>query len=262
MLKIRRINEKGVGDIPLERSFGVLLITQGEGTLILDGDRVIVRAGRMFFFKDLEYLDFDGTLLNAQLVEFPELMMDAFLAHFVSHRGKGLFQSNVIAAYADLELREQQFLLNMIARLEEELERKTSPFIFKYILFVLLRHINRGVEKEVIMTPYQERLLTKLMVLIAKHCRESRSTNFYAEKLELKDDELNDFSRQVFGKRFFYVLIEHLMGKADLMLINTKMTIKEIAFDLGFGSPSQFGKYYGELKGCTPKEFREKGGKC
>jgi AraC-like DNA-binding protein len=261
MLKIRRINEEGGCDIPLERAYGVLLVTQGAGNLLLDGDPSRALDGRVFFFKDLDYLSFEGSLLNAYLVEFPELMMVAFLVHFVTHREKGLFHSNVISAYADLEPGEQQFLLNMITRLEDELERKTSPFIFKYILFVLLRHINRGVEKDAVMTPYQERLFTKLMILIAKHCRETRKTSFYAEQLELKDEELNDFSRQVFGKRFFYVLMEHLITEADLLLINTEMTVKEIAFDLGFGSPSKFSACYSEYKGCTPKEFRKTNGK-
>ena len=47
--------------------------------------------------------------------------------------------------------------------------------------------------------------------------------------------------------------------RAKRMLLQTSLPISDIAFDTGFGSPSQFSHYFKKHARCTPQEYRRQG---
>ena len=53
------------------------------------------------------------------------------------------------------------------------------------------------------------------------------------------------------------MIVERVMLEAKRLLIHTELSIKEIAYDLGFEEPTNFIKYFRKHTGKTPIEFRE-----
>ena len=50
------------------------------------------------------------------------------------------------------------------------------------------------------------------------------------------------------------------LDSACQFLINTDLTINQIAFQVGFKTQSYFSAKFSEYMGCSPKYYREKGG--
>lgn len=246
--------------IELKRPFVVLLVQHGEGKICLNKEWASLQTGRVFFLKDIDQLSFEGELLIGQLIEFQEMMLHIFLQQFVSHRDKGLYDPAVKLPFVDLRADRMKHMLDMIGLLMHEMDEGTSVVIFMHQLFLLLRHVNRDVELLAPLNPRKEKLLLELMKLINGHYK-IRKTSFFAEEMEMTSKQLNRFSKQVFDKKFFDVLMDHLMNEADLLLTDRSVSIKNIAYDLGFESPGHFSTYYLRCKGMTPSEFRTKWGK-
>jgi AraC-like DNA-binding protein len=256
MLKIEIICLEQPDVIVLQRPYAVLLVSSGVGVLSVETEQVELVPGRVFFLKKNLQVSLDGDLLIGHLIAFDKVMLHAFLLYFVSHRDKGLYHPDVRLPYADLQLDALLFVLDVIGQLNQEIEEGTPPFIFMHVLFVLLRQVNREVELVSTLPADKERVLVDLLILIEANYKTSRKTSFYAAKLGLTDRELNSFAHEVFGKRFFDVLMERLLVDADMLLRDKNMAIKEIAYELGFTSQSNFTTYYQRYKGYTPGAFR------
>ena len=49
------------------------------------------------------------------------------------------------------------------------------------------------------------------------------------------------------------------LNKARELLVGTDLHISEIGYDTGFQNPNYFTKRFGEVFGCSPSEYRERG---
>jgi AraC family transcriptional regulator, melibiose operon regulatory protein len=56
----------------------------------------------------------------------------------------------------------------------------------------------------------------------------------------------------------FEYLMEYRISKASELLLKNKESISNIAFDVGFGGISYFGKVFKKYRNCTPSEYRNK----
>lgn len=63
--------------------------------------------------------------------------------------------------------------------------------------------------------------------------------------------------KKTFDCCFSDYILAYRIEKARLYLINTSMTVSQIAFQTGFNSSSYFGKAFKERYGVTPKQYRE-----
>ncbi|GAA4213241.1 hypothetical protein GCM10022289_45130 [Pedobacter jeongneungensis] len=95
-------------------------------------------------------------------------------------------------------------------------------------------------------------------------------------KLDLSLQQLNDIARPyygvakkelpvsvrpIFGKGVFGVVIDRMMLEAEVLLLETTVAIKEVAYELGFSELSYFLTYFKRVKGVNPVEFRRLGKK-
>jgi AraC family transcriptional activator of pobA len=244
--------------LKLQKPYAVLLIKMGEGGLTLDTHKIDVLPGRVFLLRENFPVMLEGNTLTGHLVEFQEVMLNTFLLQFTTHRGKGLYNPNVVLPYADLNSEAFSFLTGLITQLGYEMDSGTPVVIFRHYLFVLLRHVNRQIEKDVVMISAQEQKLMMLMTLLDKNYRKNRKTDFYAKGMGMRARQLNDFVQQLFGKRFFELLMERVFAEADLLLVDNKLPIKTIAYELGFSDQNHFSIYYSRYRGYTPGFFRNK----
>ena len=98
-----------------------------------------------------------------------------------------------------------------------------------------------------------ERFVEQLQNTIERHLNDSE---FSVESLS---EEMNMSRAQLFRKTKMLMgvspveLIRHIrLRKAKQILLNTDMTIQQVAYSVGFTSPSYFSKCYRELFGTTP----------
>ncbi|MEM6264154.1 MAG: helix-turn-helix domain-containing protein [Bacteroidota bacterium] len=93
--------------------------------------------------------------------------------------------------------------------------------------------------------------------LIEDYYRESRSANFFAEKMGITYKHLNEICQKCTSLPAKRYIDEWVVLEAKRMLVSTSLSIKEIAYELGFDEPTNFQKYLKRHLTCTAREFRD-----
>lgn len=93
--------------------------------------------------------------------------------------------------------------------------------------------------------------------LIEQHYRKERQISFYAEKLAMTPDRLNDHVKRATGVTAGHLIRQRVLTEAKRQLVFTTQAIHEIAYDLAFSDPSHFTRFFRKQTGMTPQVFRE-----
>lgn len=95
-----------------------------------------------------------------------------------------------------------------------------------------------------------------LRALVDEHFRKERLISFYAEKLAMTADRLNDHVKRTTGVTAGHLIRQRVLTEAKRQLVFTGQAIHEIAYDLAFSDPSHFTRFFRKQTGMTPQAFR------
>lgn len=99
-------------------------------------------------------------------------------------------------------------------------------------------------------------LVRKFHQEIERHHHEWRMLEPYAKQLGVTVNYLNDVVRKVTGQAAGeHIRVRRLLDAKRLLLYST-MTVSEIGYQLGFGDPSYFSRFFRRYESVTPAEFR------
>ena len=96
--------------------------------------------------------------------------------------------------------------------------------------------------------------------LVEEHFRRERLLSFYADKLAMTPDRLNDHVKRATGVTAGHLIRQRVLTEAKRQLVFTGAPIHEIAYDLAFSDPSHFTRFFRKQTGTTPQEFRARRG--
>jgi AraC family transcriptional activator of pobA len=92
--------------------------------------------------------------------------------------------------------------------------------------------------------------------LVEEHFRVERKIGFYAGRLAMTADRLNDHVKRATGVTAGHLIRQRIMTEAKRELVFATRAIHEIAYDLGFTDPSHFARFFRKQTGVTPQQFR------
>ena len=95
-----------------------------------------------------------------------------------------------------------------------------------------------------------------LRKLVEEHFHKERQLAFYADKLAMTVDRLNDHVRRATGVTAGHLIRQRVLTEAKRQLVFTSQPIHEIAYDLAFSDPSHFARFFRKQTGTTPHEVR------
>jgi AraC family transcriptional activator of pobA len=95
-----------------------------------------------------------------------------------------------------------------------------------------------------------------LRKLVEEHFHKQRQLDFYADRLAMTVDRLNDHVRRATGVTAGHLIRQRVLTEAKRQLVFTSQPIHEIAYDLAFSDPSHFARFFRKQTGTTPHEFR------
>jgi AraC-like DNA-binding protein len=82
------------------------------------------------------------------------------------------------------------------------------------------------------------------------------TVNFFAEKLNLTPNYLSDVLKNITGKNAQTYIQESLIDRAKELLSTTNLSVKEIAYDLGFERPQSFSTMFKKKTQQTPMQYK------
>ncbi len=99
-----------------------------------------------------------------------------------------------------------------------------------------------------------------LRALVDDFFRAKHQLGFYAEKLEMTVDRLNDHVKRATGVTAGHLIRQRVLTEAKRQLVFTTQPIQDIAQELAFSDPSHFARFFRKHTGTTPHEFRDRRG--
>ncbi len=107
-------------------------------------------------------------------------------------------------------------------------------------------------------SPREKYVFYKFIRMISEQDIKYKEVSFYAKQLNTTAKYLSTICMNVSGKKPLEWINEGVMRDCYSLLANTDLSVKEIAFRMGFANPSFFGQYFKQHTGTTPLTFRER----
>jgi AraC family transcriptional regulator, transcriptional activator of pobA len=244
--------------------FQILLIEKGGGEMSFETATVPFSAPAAILVPatTAHGFRFDPQVTDGWVVSFTEDVADAL----GDQSGEALARLKAVAADPLVSLTsaaETKRLSGLCADLDEEasLAREGFRLAMRGLLALIAIEVVRlGVSRArtgaVTLEPADARV-DELRRLIEEHFRKQRLISFYAEKLAMTADRLNDHVKRATGVTAGHLIRQRVLTEAKRQLVFTTQPIHEIAYDLAFSDPSHFTRFFRKQTGTTPQAFRE-----
>jgi len=227
-------------------------------------------------YVDYELVDHPANalfLLNKNQVHYfhPHADNDGLLYHFDEiflHQGKDEYQqrvefqlfSEVGKPYIGLDDATVKLLSTTTKLLKEEIE--TKKYNYRAMIFSQMQSIVLAIDR---LKYYQEgvinnidanqKLAIRFKQQVEKNINQFLSINEYATQLGVSTKKLSTISNKYLLASPAKFISNRKILEAKRLLSNVDVSIKEIAYHLGFDQPTYFTKYFKKHTGLTPKAF-------
>ena len=114
---------------------------------------------------------------------------------------------------------------------------------------------NQAPKEEADTTP--DNTIIKFKQLIEENFTREKNVSPYAEMLNINPSCLNELSKRVTGITAGELIRNRVIEETKKLLYSSRMSGKEIAYELGFDDPAYFSRFFKKYTGTTLKEFRD-----
>ncbi len=236
--------------------------TKGESKHLIDfswhkvkkGTLVYLTEGQVNAFKFKEKLKgfailFTKDYLNRQLNKIPK---EALVCLFTPN----LFPST-------FNIPEDTNTENYLNLLYQEYKKSNDDSSQYYIIDSLYAIIFAKIEqlkKHNVLYPSESNKLSlflKFENLLEKEYQTSRNADFYAEKLNITYQHLNNLCKEVVNLSTKQFIDEFIILEAKRKLINSDIKSSQLAYSMGFEESTNFVKYFKKHTSQTPNQFKK-----
>lgn len=105
---------------------------------------------------------------------------------------------------------------------------------------------------------HQEMIRERFRNLVEGHSSEHHSVSWYADALRISPDYLSKIIREYDGTSARVWINRGIISKAEFLMHQSDLSIKEISDKLNFQDQSSFGRFFKNNTGQSPKDYRRK----
>ncbi len=99
-------------------------------------------------------------------------------------------------------------------------------------------------------------VLEKFSELLDKNFIHHRSVKFYADSMHVHPNHLNYLTQKHSGLSAKETINNYILNEAKYLLASTSLSVKEIAYELGFESPDYFYSFFRRKLNMSPAQYR------
>ena len=154
---------------------------------------------------------------------------------------------------------------------EQQNLKKDSLRIIEAQVLVLLNFVKRFFNRQVneqeaekafrkadvnLLSRFQTFIETSFYNVIIEN-KKTHSPSYYADLLAVHPNHLNAVVKQITGNTAKTHINNHILRLAKSRLLQTHMSVKEIAYSLHFEAPNNFNSFFKKHTGQTPNSYRK-----
>ena len=240
--------------------YELLWITSGEGYHYINFKPYPFKKNRIYLLQEGQMHLTSEFERDGWIILISEQLMHQFFAMHPMEEGSGLFDPFGINPFIDLDSHTGLFLNNGLSLLQTELISKhLNRDVLFHLLSVMLLKINEQHSKVYGKEPIVQRdkeVLLSLRRLINQYYQSEHNTAFYVRALGINIKTVNHICQRLTQRTVHDLIKDKLLTEAKMLLLTTGVSMKEIAFELGFSDPAYFGRFFKKLTNLTPANYR------
>ena len=256
-----------ISDVPDDKSletdfphchkfYMICLIIQGNGTHVIDFEKIEIKANRLFFIRpeQVHFWDVAPKSILA-VVQFSE----GFLTPLFNYNNIPAINTSS-ESFFDLRSDIASKFYDTLEKIEFEYTQNelNSNKIIQANIFILLSEIERLMKSDSIQRTKSNKytILESFKNLLNIKYKEITSVNRYANLLNITPNYLNIIVKETTGLTANELMHKRIILEAKRLLINNNSDVVQIAFELGFKDASYFARFFKKATGVSPSEFR------
>ena len=100
-------------------------------------------------------------------------------------------------------------------------------------------------------------ILRDFKQLVEQHFSNWHKVGNYADKIHISSKHLSQTVKNMTGKSAKAVIQDRLLLEAKRLLLHTDLSVKEVAYKIGFEEPLHFSGFFKKKAGFSPSDFRQ-----
>lgn len=261
IVRLERIAEPDLEIPPYQQSrFTIIYITKGKGEKVVGASTVHIKNNTLLIIPSnvASSSIYRNTLKGYYLSINPNcflqkgfpwdmvLKMDLLNPHITPY------------FYADAKTAKhiEQILETLLHEVHHKKKNKEFLIAGKILELIILCDRMLWVEKERLANR-QPPLVIRFISLIQEHFKKQHSVSFYAERLHVHPNSLNAATRKSLGQSAKATIDLKLINESKYLLHQTGLSVKQIAYELGFESASNFFRFFKRHTGNSPLSYRQ-----
>lgn len=252
--------EKGRNDLVMPHKhdfYFILFLDQGEGVHEIDFNRFDVQPYQIHFLRpqQVHYWKLSEDTKGYQL------MFSSNLILLFNHLSALPFFQIDVPPVLTLKKEDYEDIQQELKKLNQLLTNKDSigQEISLLHFFLVLKKIQRYYLESFKNIEIQgtDQKIQEFKSLLEVHFKTHNQVAFYADQLHITPNYLNIRTQKVLGSSASHIIQQRVILEAERLLITTNLSIKEIAFELGFQDTGYFNNYFKKRQKTTPGQFRK-----
>jgi AraC family transcriptional activator of pobA len=247
--------------------YKITFITHNAGRLKYGRDYYDYDEGSMLFMAPNQLVgstEYNSKTYCYILLIHPDFLLGHPLAAKIRQYGYFAYSANEALHLSESE---RKTILSIYEIMEQELNSRVDEFSQEVVIAqidLLLSYVNRFYKRQFITRKVVNNdILQKTETILDDYFNNLRSLHeglptvqFLSEQLNLSPGYLSDMLRSLIGLNAQQYIHEKLIAKAKERLSTTKLSVAEIAYELGFEHSQSFSKLFKSKTNQSPLEFR------
>lgn len=253
-----------------QNKYGFFLCRKGEADILLDNHSFHIEASVLCLYTPYTFIriirhtdNIEGCLMEGELDTIQSALSNIPAAERFAIR------SHPCVKLGTAECQRLEQAVEMLAARTELLRKAEKPRSVR-LLHTLVQALLQALCLEVLEIYFncttieelpqnrEEKIFNRFLMSVFRNCSEERSVTFYAREQHLSPNYLSTIVKNQSGRTAIQWIETFTLLQAQHYLLQTRLSIKEIAYQLHFPDQSVFGRYFKKHCGVSPTDYRNR----
>lgn len=242
--------------------YEILFLEQASGTLTLDNHKFPLQNGMVIYLSPYQrrIWDIEVGSLRGYFISWARDFMELFFSDPLFAFRLSFFYNNHVEPFlleSEVAMRYHIELFDRIRSEFNALQSDSADFIRAYLLLVLAGQ-NRRYSQEHALSPERHKNTEayEFKKLVETHIRDFQTVDEFASRMKVSRITLNKKVKAQFGMTATQFIKNRLLTEVKRELLFSSKSISEIAYELNFSEPSSMARFFSNMIGQRPTEFR------
>lgn len=243
--------------------YSILFIIKGSGLHYIDFKSYPYQNGSIIFISRDQVHRFEpNEAREAYFLLFTKEFLEKSTIGSSLMQELSLYNYHLYAPVVQLPADLMTIFTELVIRIKQEYDAPDDVFTEELIqsslkVFLIMAERLRKRKREARPLSRQQMEFIRFQQLLQEHLPTERQVQFYADIMAISTRKLNRMAQAIMQQTAKSYINEHAVIEMKRLLMNTTLSIKEIAFQTGFEEPTNFVKFFKKEAGMTPIAFRK-----